>query len=196
MLLKRQITIAIRPDAAGQALEQILADVLGKRAELERIVAMAITTCLKVCEQDPSFVAGGFTTEVVEVTITPGWWQEEPESPHCELALTDPQFKALGILATDGPKTPRNFAKRMWPDSPGWRRSCNVGTGAARGVAMWRSGGAYLGKLARKGWTKQISHFPDPNRSAITQVGLQIWRAETQRRKESEPCPTTPKAKP
>ncbi|NIV29322.1 MAG: hypothetical protein GWN58_07385 [Anaerolineae bacterium] len=74
MLVKREITIAIRPDQSGQDLEQMLGQPLGEdneRAALERLVAQAIASALE-SHQRPR-------PETVEVTIAMGWWQEQAD---------------------------------------------------------------------------------------------------------------------
>jgi len=66
--------------------------------------------------------------------------------------LTDFQIKALTILRKHGPLTPREFAEKMWPDSPGWERVHKCGPyGASKGAMMPMAGGAYLGKLRKRG---------------------------------------------
>lgn len=71
--------------------------------------------------------------------------------------ISEKRMRALRILADAGPDglTPAQFAERMWPDSPRWQTVYHVGNGAARGVAVNRSGGAYLGRLRRDGLTAQ-----------------------------------------
>jgi hypothetical protein len=76
MLIKRELTIAIRPAKAGQDLEQMLAQPLGEdndRAALERIVGHAIRNALQWHGKTPA--------EAVEVTIAIGWWQEQADEP-------------------------------------------------------------------------------------------------------------------
>lgn len=47
---------------------------------------------------------------------------------------------------------PREFARRMWPDSPRWQVHVKCGpNGSHRGGGMYLAGGGYLGKLARLG---------------------------------------------
>ena len=75
--------------------------------------------------------------------------QKEP------IKLTLPQRKALEIVQEFGPIRPREFARKMWPDSRGWRRSARCGpNGSHRGGGMYLAGGGYLGKLCRKGWIR------------------------------------------
>lgn len=62
--------------------------------------------------------------------------------------LTEAQVKALRILVAVDEITPRAFARKMWPDSDGWRRSHKCGpSGSSRGSMMSMVGGGYLGKL-------------------------------------------------
>lgn len=64
--------------------------------------------------------------------------------------LTEPQVRALRILVAVDEITPRAFARKMWPDSPGWKRSYRCGpNGSSRGSMMSMAGGGYLGKLTR-----------------------------------------------
>lgn len=63
------------------------------------------------------------------------------------MKLTKPQTRALRILCDHGPLRPGQFARRMWPDSPGWRRT----------RMMPMCGGAYLAKLGYRGWARPQS---------------------------------------
>lgn len=64
--------------------------------------------------------------------------------------LTEAQVKALRILVAVDEIRPREFARKMWPDSPGWKHSHKCGpSGASRGAMMPMVGGGYLGKLTR-----------------------------------------------
>lgn len=50
---------------------------------------------------------------------------------------------------------PREFARRMWPDSDGWRRRAKAGpNGVSIGGGMNLAAGAFLGKLAKAGFSK------------------------------------------
>ena len=74
--------------------------------------------------------------------------------------LTKPQRKALQILRDHGPIQPREFAKKMWPDSPCWRHHIKCGpSGSHRGGGMYLAAGGYLGKLGRRGWAKPKYKF-------------------------------------
>jgi len=71
------------------------------------------------------------------------------------MKLTEPQKRALRILRDHGPLRPREFARLMWPDSPGWNRLHNCGPyGASYGTMMPMCGGAYLAKLTYRNWAK------------------------------------------
>lgn len=49
------------------------------------------------------------------------------------------------------------FARQMWPDSPCWRRAYKCGpNGSSRGIAMARTAGCYLAKLARAGLATRL----------------------------------------
>ncbi len=73
-------------------------------------------------------------------------------------AMADPkppsaaELRALQILDT-GPVSAYVFAERMWPDAPGWKRKNRRGV---YGSGMWRAGGAFLGKLRKKGWILDV----------------------------------------
>ncbi len=48
--------------------------------------------------------------------------------------------------------TPKFFAYEMWPDSPFWKVSYNIGiNGATSGKGMWLCAGSYLNKLYYSG---------------------------------------------
>lgn len=68
--------------------------------------------------------------------------------------ITKQQYKALLVIRDHGPMTPREFAEKMWPESLGWNRSHKVGRGSSRGAAMAATGGAYLGRLRKMGFTR------------------------------------------
>lgn len=73
--------------------------------------------------------------------------------------LTKSQAKALRILKEyDEPIRPREFARRMWPDSECWTHWTKCGNkGVSRGGGMSLAGGGYLGKLMKRGWV--YSHY-------------------------------------
>ena len=74
------------------------------------------------------------------------------------MKLSEPQKRALRILYEHGLLHPREFAKLMWPDSPGWRAMHRCGRGASPGTMMAMVGGGYLAKLKYRGWVKGIWH--------------------------------------
>jgi len=59
--------------------------------------------------------------------------------------------RALLIIRDNDVRSPRDFARLMWPDSEGWKRVHKVGRGSSRGAAMSLAGGGFLGKLHQKG---------------------------------------------
>ena len=59
--------------------------------------------------------------------------------------------RALLIIRDNDVRSPRDFARLMWPDSEGWKRVHKVGRGSSRGAAMSLAGGGFLGKLYQKG---------------------------------------------
>lgn len=60
-------------------------------------------------------------------------------------------IKGLRLIVTKDIRSPKEFAKAMWPDSEGWQRVGNVGHGAHRGAGMQLAGGSFLGKLRYQG---------------------------------------------
>lgn len=68
------------------------------------------------------------------------------------MPLTDNERRALEILRDRGPLTPGRFARLMWPTSKGWKHAVKCGIkGAHQGGGMYRAGGAYIGRLRKKG---------------------------------------------
>ena len=100
--------------------------------------------------------------------------------------MSTKQVHALMILRDHGPLTPREFARLMWPDAPGWRASSNCGpNGAATGMGMPRAGGGYLGKPRKIGLVS-TSHVAGQGRLRtrvmyeLTNAGLKAlmeWKA-------------------
>ena len=67
-------------------------------------------------------------------------------------ALTTKARRALEIVRDHGPIKPSWFAKKMWPDAPGWQRFSKCGpNGAHQGSGMMMAGGGFLAKLRRRG---------------------------------------------
>jgi len=94
------------------------------------------------------------------------------------MKATPSQLKALHILKEHGPIRPREFARLMWPDSEGWRRSTKCGpNGSTRGGGMCLAGGGYLGKLYHKGWSKEVYSQYDPTRSLGYSLTEEGWQA-------------------
>jgi len=93
--------------------------------------------------------------------------------------LTEPQRRALLILQGQGEQgiRPREFAKAMWPDSPGWQRSVKCGpNGSHRGGGMYTTGGAYLARLVRAGWARKNYRDTYDTSVSITTAGEQALR--------------------
>lgn len=67
------------------------------------------------------------------------------------IKLSESQRRALGIIKEFPSVGPRDFARMMWPDSPGWKSSSGHGAHTRRGGGMWLAGGAYLGRLRAAG---------------------------------------------
>lgn len=61
--------------------------------------------------------------------------------------------EALRELSEDGARCVHAgvLAKRLWPDSPGWHRTSNVGYGATTGVGPKRAAGGILKRLIEAG---------------------------------------------
>lgn len=67
--------------------------------------------------------------------------------------MTPTERRALVILRDHGSLMAREFAMLMWPDAPGWKRVSRCGpNGSSTGGGMNLAGGAYIGRLRRKGW--------------------------------------------
>lgn len=66
------------------------------------------------------------------------------------MLITDKTARALQIVRDYPNISAKRFAKKMWPDSEGHKRSHNTGNGATSGKGMWLSGGSYLAKLVKK----------------------------------------------
>lgn len=86
--------------------------------------------------------------------------------------MTDAQAHALRILRDHGPLMPSEFARRAWPDSPGWRKMHKVGHGATRGGGMPSAAGGVLGKLTKTGWVGW-TYLHDRGEYTITDAGRQ-----------------------
>lgn len=72
------------------------------------------------------------------------------------MKLTAGQARALQVIGAESVIRPREFAKLMWPESAGWRRSSRCGpNGVHRGGGMCLAAGGYLGKLAQLGLVRR-----------------------------------------
>lgn len=60
-------------------------------------------------------------------------------------------IKALLIIRDNNIRSPREFARFMWPTSEGWHRMHKIGRGVHQGAMMAFAGGGFLGKLRQKG---------------------------------------------
>lgn len=73
---------------------------------------------------------------------------------------------------------PREFARAMWPDSPGWNRYVRSGpNGAHLGGGMYPAGGAFLGRLRNAGLTRRTQNGRYDTAHAITPAGREFLRA-------------------
>lgn len=71
-----------------------------------------------------------------------------------DIKATPAVLKGLQIIADHPGIRPREFAKKMWPDSPGWKRHSRSGpNGAHQGGGMYLTGGAFMGRLNNAGLT-------------------------------------------
>jgi hypothetical protein len=100
-------------------------------------------------------------------------------------SLTDPQLRALKILARIAPNyqqatTAKAFALNMWPNSSGWTTLSDVRKGVVRGKAMPGLGGRFLWRLRQMGfvrvkrasWRSQyLFYISQKGRNAIKQEG-------------------------
>lgn len=82
---------------------------------------------------------------------------------------------ALAILQSHGGITPEGFARLLWPESDGWKRSVRAGNGSARGGGMRMAAGSYLGKLSKQGYAeKKWKSFRDSAGGwYLTKTGLE-----------------------
>jgi len=72
--------------------------------------------------------------------------------------MTPKQKMALEIIRDNPGIYPREFAKKMWPDSDGHDRHHNCGPkGVTRGGMMNMAGGGYIGRLVKAGLV--IRHY-------------------------------------
>ena len=69
----------------------------------------------------------------------------------CGVGMTETMVEALRIIRDHEIDSPRQFALFMWPDAAGWNRLGKCGQGTTRGGGMNLAGGAYLGKLKKRG---------------------------------------------
>lgn len=95
------------------------------------------------------------------------------------LKPTPSVLKGLQIVtdAGDDGIRPREFARLMWPDSPGWQRYAKAGYGAHRGGGMYRTGGAFLARLHHAGLTRHTYNYQYDTAHAITPAGREFLEA-------------------
>lgn len=93
---------------------------------------------------------------------------------------SDDTLRALAIIGEAGSQgiRAREFARRMWPDSPGWQRPAKCGPkGSHRGGGMCLAGGGYLGKLAKAGLAVRLYHSKWHYGYVLTLEGKQALEA-------------------
>ena len=95
------------------------------------------------------------------------------------MKITKTTLKALQILDVEHGEgiTAKQFAEKMWPDSPHWTHVKNTGHGATSGKGMWLTAGSYLAKLKSRNLVVIDSDFWDSPVSATT------WRISHEGRK-------------
>lgn len=71
------------------------------------------------------------------------------------MRVTITLVKALWIIAHKNVEMPSQFAMLMWPDAEAWSRHTKCGYGTTRGGGIKMAGGAYLGKLWKRGLIRQ-----------------------------------------
>lgn len=100
------------------------------------------------------------------------------------MTLTDSRRRAL-LVVRDAPGIrPEEFARRMWPDNPGWDRFSNIGRGGSRaGVGMALAGGGYLGRLKKAGLVR-MAVSGDEFGYQITADGLDLLAEPSDERSE------------
>lgn len=81
--------------------------------------------------------------------------------------MTPAQIQALFVLdrlarqlpAGSPGVRPREFARAVWPDAPGWKVSVRTGpNGSHAGRQLYTAGGAWLARLAKAGLVRQSFH--------------------------------------
>lgn len=95
--------------------------------------------------------------------------------------MTEARRKALAILDNHGPVTAGQFARMMWPDSPGWSRPIGCGPkGSHKGRGMYLSAGCYLNKLKNDGLADFVirSLFHVQYTWVITSQGRRLLKEE------------------
>jgi hypothetical protein len=86
--------------------------------------------------------------------------------------MSPARLRALRIIADEPGIRPREFAKKMWPDSDGWKRHSRSGPkGAHRGGGMYLTGGAFLGRLNNDGLTYHTNTYQYDTGHALTTAG-------------------------
>jgi len=81
-------------------------------------------------------------------------------------------IKALEIIRDNDIMRPKQLAKKLWPDSDGWKRSHKLGRGSAKGAAMALAAGGLMGRLRQRGL---IGHFTPIQ---LTQKGKKLLQGE------------------
>jgi hypothetical protein len=80
--------------------------------------------------------------------------------------MTRTETRALEVLRSEPTgMCARDFARRMWPDSPSWRRLGRCGpNGSAYGIGIQQRAGAYLAAMERAGLVVAVHR---PGRGAL-----------------------------
>ena len=112
-----------------------------------------------------------------------------PVAKPAKATLTPKQMRQLHVLAKlKGGMSPHVFAKRMWPDSPGWKKECVIGAGPKsvgkfltkkKGGAMNITAGAALGKLRKAGYVvRESASRNDTGIFKLSTLGNTTYRAD------------------
>lgn len=67
------------------------------------------------------------------------------------MKISDKTIQALKIIRDSEEISASDFALKMWPNSPKWKKVYNTGDGATSGKGMWLAAGSYLSKLRKAG---------------------------------------------
>lgn len=118
-------------------------------------------------------MAVGFVEERLE--------EEKKKAARADRFSKEKLFRALTVIHGDNPRTAGAFGKKFWRAHPGWNRKAGFGKG--RGLGMFLSSGAYLGKLVKAGYVEvrpplQLKGKQIATGWKVTQKGIEVLRAQ------------------